>query len=399
MRIVVVNTEYTWFLVSLYRDTPGLETRPYDEQLDERNATLFGVSDAYPAAFRSHGHDAVGIYANNRPLQLAWAREHGHRGLVERLVRGRPAGPRGRARRAVGRLRGVPAPLLDGGASRRDLQDVALAQIADYRPDLVLNQDMFFFDATALREIRSGGALLVGQHAASPLGSAPVHEYDLVVSSFMPTVEKLRRRGVDARLNRLAFDPRALSAIGDAPGRVYRWDLTFVGSLQPIHRSRLLFLEELAARVPELSVWTPDLRYVPRSSPIRRRYVGAVWGRHMYEVLRDSRVTLNHHGDVEPYANNMRLYEATGVGTALLTDRTDNLADLFVPGVEVLTYGSAAECAEVFAQLTSEARDAIAAAGQARTLRDHTYETTVAELLDLVASAAASRACGRVATS
>ncbi len=41
----------------------------------------------------------------------------------------------------------------------------------------------------------------------------------------------------------------------------------------------------------------------------------------MYEVIRRSRVTLNFHIDLaEGWANNMRLYEATVVGTLLLTD-------------------------------------------------------------------------------
>ena len=36
----------------------------------------------------------------------------------------------------------------------------------------------------------------------------------------------------------------------------------------------------------------------------------------MYRVLRQSKIALNRHSDVaEDHANNMRLYEATGVGT------------------------------------------------------------------------------------
>jgi spore maturation protein CgeB len=78
---------------------------------------------------------------------------------------------------------------------------------------------------------------------------------------------------------------------------------------------------------------------------LRDRVVGTVYGLDMYDVFRSSRVTINHHGDVGPFANNLRLFEATGVGTALLTDRKSNLSELFEPDVEVLAYSSATECA------------------------------------------------------
>jgi len=106
----------------------------------------------------------------------------------------------------------------------------------------------------------------------------------------------------------------------------------------------------------------------------------------MYHVLNCSRITLNHHGDVLPYANNMRLFEATGVGTLLLTDWKENLGEMFAPGKEVVTYRTPEECAELIRYyLAHDAeRQAIARAGQARTLREHTYEQRTKELIALV---------------
>jgi hypothetical protein len=40
----------------------------------------------------------------------------------------------------------------------------------------------------------------------------------------------------------------------------------------------------------------------------------------MYRVLECSKIVINHHGDVAPWANNLRLFEATGTGALLLTD-------------------------------------------------------------------------------
>jgi len=94
----------------------------------------------------------------------------------------------------------------------------------------------------------------------------------------------------------------------------------------------------------------------------------------MYHVLNCSRITLNHHGDVLPYANNMRLFEATGVGTLLLTDWKENLGEMFDPGKEVVAYRTPEECAELIRYYLAhdDERQAIARAGQGRTLREHT---------------------------
>ena len=84
----------------------------------------------------------------------------------------------------------------------------------------------------------------------------------------------------------------------------------------------------------------------------------------------------------------MRLYEATGVGTFLLTDAKRNLGELFEPGVEVETYGDADELVEKARYYLDheEVRAAIAEAGQRRTLRDHTYARRMEELVALLTS-------------
>ena len=114
--------------------------------------------------------------------------------------------------------------------------------------------------------------------------------------------------------------------------------------------------------------------------------MGQAWGREMFEILDRSKITLNHHGDIFPYANNMRLFEATGVGTLLITDWKDNLGEMFVPDKEVLAYRTPEECAELIRYYLAHENErlAVARAGQARTLRDHTYYQRTQELLDLV---------------
>ena len=107
----------------------------------------------------------------------------------------------------------------------------------------------------------------------------------------------------------------------------------------------------------------------------------------MYNILHTSLITLNHHVDVAgDYAGNVRLFEATGTGTLLVTDWKTNLHKMFVPGKEVVAYRSPEECVEMVQYYLEhdEERGAIAHAGQQRTLRDHTYYQRMQEFEAIV---------------
>ncbi len=82
----------------------------------------------------------------------------------------------------------------------------------------------------------------------------------------------------------------------------------------------------------------------------------------------------------------MRLFEATGVGSCLLTDWKENLHELFAPDAEVLTYRTADEAVEkVEYILKNEAvRRQIAAAGQRRTLRDHNFDYRALQIDEII---------------
>ena len=88
----------------------------------------------------------------------------------------------------------------------------------------------------------------------------------------------------------------------------------------------------------------------------------------------------------ENYANNMRLYEATGMGSLLLTDKKDNLKKLFEEDREIVTYKSKEEALHKYNYLINNPAELanIAKAGQLRTLKEHTYENRIKELIQIL---------------
>ena len=112
-----------------------------------------------------------------------------------------------------------------------------------------------------------------------------------------------------------------------------------------------------------------------------------VFGSEMLRVLASSKITFHRRADlVDGCAGAMRLFEATGMGSLLLTDEDSDIDSVFEPGIEVVTYSSFQECVDkinYYLEHESE-RERIALKGQERTFNDHSLNaryTFVAEQL------------------
>jgi hypothetical protein len=387
MRILILNTDYPKFLAQLYRDTPGLDAADYRTQLTARNDSLFGVADYYSRNFQALGHDAAEVHVNNRHLQGAWARAHGLD--VPAPEQAGAAGKNAPASRHAWKklVRPFVAPLLSRLRPYRLPTweaDVLAAQIADFRPDVILNQEMGYIDNRTLAGLKPKGAKIVGQIAAALPDEADFSAYDLVISSLPNLVQWFLARGVRAKINQLAFEPSILDKLGPAPARDV--DVSFVGSLSNVHTGRVRLLEQIA-RETDLKIWGNGIESLPAASPLHACYQGEAWGRDMYTVLRRSRISINNHLDLAgPWANNMRLYEATGMGTMLLTDAKRNLAEIFLPEKEVATYRNPAECvAQIHRYLSDEPlRAAVATAGQRKAITVQNYARRTADIVALL---------------
>jgi spore maturation protein CgeB len=349
VRILIVDSCYPAFLDAHYARTPSLDARSYDEQWRSLMGTFFGTSDAYSHYLGEIGHVAQEVVVNGTALQEAWRREHA------------------------------------GGLAAASNEEILLLQARAFEPDVVYVQNLHLLSDATLTELRQIGGFVVGQIASAAPGAERIRKFDLILTSFPHFVEDFRRQGTRSEYFRIGFDPRVLGALG--PHRPSERDVVFVGALNALrHRTGNRALTRAARHLP-VEFWGYDLRGRPPWSPIRRRYHGQAWGLEMYALLRSARIVLNRHiAEAGQFANNMRLYEATGIGSLLLTDAKVNLPDLFEPGREVVVYETADDLVERARHFLAheDERAAIARAGQARTLRDHTYAVRMVELAEIL---------------
>jgi hypothetical protein len=367
MRILLLNTDYDGFVRALYEKRPGLENASYAEQARARDESLFGTADFYSKNLRAAGHEAWDVHANIGPMQRAWAREHGVKLPAEREWRFR--------------LRKKCVPWFDRAPSARWQLEAVRRQVEWYRPDVIYNLAMDGVSAAFLKTL--GVPLLAGQIAAPLPPDEDFGAYGLIVSSLPNFVDRFRALGIDSEYLAFAFEPRASAARPAAERDVA---VSFVGSFFDAHADRVRTIERLCERLP-VEVWGHGLENLAAGSPVHKRYRGTAWGAQMYGVLGRSKITFNGHiGIAGEYANNMRLFEATGSGAMLVTDRKKNLKDLFEPGREVAAYGDADECERLVRHyLDNESeREAVAAAGLRRTLAEHGYAKRMRELADIL---------------
>jgi SAM-dependent methyltransferase len=328
-----LNTYYQGFLETMYRKVLTLKSENYDHQKQILQAQFFGDSDFYSRGLKTNGWNAADLIVNCYPLQRQWALENSFSG---------------------------------------NQLEITIEQIRKTKPTVLYLQDLSMGTKEFLRAVRPYTDLIVGQIACPISPQTDLKGFDIIFTSFPHYVTRFRKLGIMAYYQPLAFDSRVLE--GDpAPSRQY--PVTFVGGISNAHGKGSAVIEKIA-RIAPIDFWGYGAGSLPADSVIRKHHHGEVWGLDMFSILRCSQITLNRHVDAaENYANNMRLFEATGCGSLLITDYKDNLNELFDIGKEVIAYRSPEECAafiQYYTQHPGEAQN-IAKAGQQRTLRDHTY--------------------------
>lgn len=347
MKLLIVDTYYPPFLKEFVAKHPELIKRDYRERHAALMKAHFAEADSYSHYLGDLGHSAVEVVINAGFLQRQWAREH--------------------------------------GVSARSEYQTLVEQVKSERPDVLYMQNMSYLEDHQLNLLREHVRLIVGQ-IASPLPSdQDLSGFDLIISSFPHFVRFFRNTGISSEYLPLAFDPRVLSS-PELTGVSATVPVAFVGGLSRAHSDGVKLLERVAEELP-LTVWGYGAEILSPESPLRHVHRGHAWGLDMYRALASARLAINRHIDVSgPFANNLRLYETTGVGTCLVTDNRENLAELFEPDREIVTYSHAEECVEKCRYLLEheEERAAIALAGQRRTLSEHSYGHRMPALVDIL---------------
>ena len=395
-----VTSFYKDFLNQYYRTYPFIAGKSFNEQYKHLMDQGYGYADYFPRYIKkNYGIEAAEIIHNAWYLQRAWANEKGLR--------------------------------LSG-------DDLLLEQIAAYQPEVLFIQDSANFDTGFMGRIRkkvNSIRLIIG-HCCAPYTDGNLEAfkmYDVMLTCSEKFYSELGAQGINCYLFPHAFESSLVQEINSSVEQVN--DVVFIGSLlyrKEFHEHRISVVEEvLKNRIPfriygaiEENPWyllrmkqisyllvnvssgmgwkglqkNRSVRKIAQLKEFPRKYRYSklirenikremIFGKQMLKEIGRHAVGFNLHGEVAgDYAANVRMFEVTGAGTLLVTDHKKNIHDLFEPDREILTFNSVTECIEKLKWAIDHPAEAsdIAAAGRARTLKDHSVEKRVDLLYEII---------------
>jgi spore maturation protein CgeB len=364
LKILFIDTVYPGLL-----DRMGFLEQPkpgelYSSLVAELESQNFGSGAMNRPGLEGLGHKVEVVFANAQKLQVAWQGKSGGNSassvswrywqLISRIP-------------IIGQLIHF----------RSQKSQILLKQVSELSPDVVFCLNINFLTNRFVKRIKSLGAVVVGQ-IASPLPPLNFYKsYDHIFSAHPGQVEHFRKVGVSSSWLPLAFDKSQLEPFDQTGWPERTRDLTFVGTFGRHQRNTGPLLKAISKEIPTLQIFTfSNLKPLKRLGLVSF-FKGRAWGPEMYKILAESKIVINRHGPVaDGYSVNFRMFEATGMGALLITEQGKNTSDLFEPGKEVLTYASVSEAVQVLktALADFDKYESVAAAGQRRTLTEHTYE-------------------------
>lgn len=351
LKIVFLINYYGMYLNSFTRKHPQLKTLNYSDANALMMSDFFGAYCSYSMELSSLGHDSQVIVPNFEIFQKKWAQENRYTYDKSNW-----------------------------------LKDIAIEQIKRLKPDVLFFGSNFeLYDNDFLDQLKIYAKHLVAW-TSCPIPQEVSHKkFDLVFTSLPYYVDLFRSRDINCELIHAAFDPQILKYITQRK----QWNLSFIGGFSEAHHYRYEVVSHLVKEVNmqvfgyglETSRFVKPIHFVPLIRKIKK----PVFGIEMYQTLASSKITLNVHAELaKDNSVNMRLFEATGSGTLLLTDYSDSLSVFFEDNKEVITFRSKEEAldkANYYLKNESLATS-IAQRGQQRTLNHYNYQVTTKKILE-----------------
>lgn len=393
-----ITNYYPQLLNYLYNKTPSLINKTYSQQHDALVSDSYEIASCYVTNLKKLGVKSFDIISNASHLQRAWRTENKISNHIS-------------------------------------TQELITRQLKKNNPDVVWIDDFSFVDtnwkADLLKKVPSV-KLLIG-HICAPFNSELEKKFKLVDIMFTctPCLKKqLEKIGLKTYLLYHGFEESILENIG-SDNSFPETDFLFSGSLYTgsgFHNKRIEYIENIIQSGIKISIYgnldswkkivaKKAFRQIVKTIkrigaenmvekiPLLRKYKNygkspvkhysyslikatksPVFGMDMYKMLSKAKIVFNMHGEVAGNcAGNIRMFEATGVGSCLVTDWKENLGELFELEKEVVTYKSIEECIDKVKWLLKNPneREKIAIAGQKRTLSHHTISQR-AELLNKI---------------
>lgn len=365
-RLLEITTTYDAYLDFFYEKNRNVDAFSYEELYSLFVSDAFAESDFIHRYLREIGIESKVVFYNNLKLQRKWKEEFADCEPFE----------------------------------------IVMNQIRDYEPDVIYISDVTIMSREQLLTIKeyadSIKAKLVGFCFFLPTAQNVISVIDLfeqIYTGAQHYVDLYRKKGINAKLLRHAFDS---SVYERCASECRKKEVVFLGNVflgKDVHSNRLDMLKALIDSEVPYSFYggiygaenngsvlrrIKNIIYPSKEQRLlylikngnRQNHYPNIFGIDYYRILSEKLICVNCHiAAIGQGAGNMRMFEATGMGTCLLTDAKDENAALFEIDKEIVTYSNMEEFRDKVKWLIENPDRAaqIAKAGQEKTFRVHSY--------------------------
>jgi hypothetical protein len=361
IKILKLSFYYDFYLQWFYRKV-DLNDKSYNEHLNIIFSDRFSWSDSFKNVFKNFNIGEVEeVIANDEFLQKKWLSE-----------------------------------FLKKKCDKNWVLYILEQQIKFYKPNIII------VDAPTLSEeyfilFKKYNLKIISYDGIASHNNILIKYSDLIFTCLRSSERFYKENNKKVFFMPHGFDTR-LSFLNDVQKKI---NLSFIGNiLNKDHANRVDILYELLKK-NSISIWIGDLsklnvlkkkanffsfKNIPKIinfismykkiKTINKFNKGEVFGIDMYTKLAMSLVTFNSHISVAGNeAANLRLFEATGLGSCLLTDKKNNISDFFTAD-EIVSYDNKYDAVEKakYLLLNPKKTEQIGKKAKQKTYNQHSLE-------------------------
>lgn len=376
IKLLRISSLYEVFIDNFKKKNPCINNLSYSECLEKIFSENYSVSNNYSKAFSKIGYNCNEVIENFQLLQKLWLKEYGSKNNTQILFQ----------------------------------------QIEYYKPNIIFigNPNILTENFKLFCKKKDYIKKILCFHCA-PLNKKIINNISRAdgiltcTEGYKVILEKKIKKQV-LKVHHAFNENHSIKK-----NKIRAIDISFIGSVflgNKLHDDRIVILYEISKKYKNTffsinfaSFLIPKVAYYFLknifSAPVKSlviifkyfylylRYRNNVYGNKMYEILNNSKILINSHIGDSPYAGNMRMFEGTGAGCMLLTDKKKENNKLFFltdDRKDIEVYESNKDLIKKldFYLSNDDQRSLIAKNGKETTLKFHNYDNRVKQISEFI---------------
>jgi len=400
LRIAFLSSIYPAHAAKIYRENPSLKNKPSDEQMEFIRWHALSSYVRWTELLEEKDFQICGFNHNLPEVSLAWAKEN----------------------------KFTPK-------SNNSIFEIGLEKIKRFKPNIIFTFAPLDYKSNGFIDeliySLSKKPKLIAWYGANCGDEEIFRSYDFTLSNSKHLVNSLRKKDIKSDFLQHSFDPIILDKIIIPEKRINK--VAFFGNLDVTtgdFRERTKLLEGISKKTNLIDIygdhikptrkerskhslllsrqrisksinkivsnnriknWSDEKNLPPTPWSLDKEFCSRIhpplYGQQMLQKLSSYRIALNYHNrHTGDYACNMRLFEATGLGCALITDHKSDLHEHFETEKEILSYKNKNELVGCIELLINDPNLAnkLSVEAQSKTLNEFNTEKQILILLEIL---------------